>query len=310
MPDPLLARLGLPPIPAGSPLPGYLLIADRDNNRLLIVSPEHKVVWRYPASGVRAPLALSQPDDAFISPDGRYISLNEEFAEMAAVLTLSRRPRLVFAYGHADAAGSAPGYLDHPDDAYLLASGELQLADIVNCRVLRIDRAGRIVRQFGITGDCVHDPPRTFADPNGDTPLPDGGMLVTEIGGWVDRLDARGRLLWSIRTPTYYPSDAQLLPGGDVLVASYTSPGRIDILTPQGRVVWSYGPSSGPGALDHPSLALPLPNGAIAVTDDYDDRVVVIDRATRRIVWQYGHDGVPGSAPGYLRTPDGLDLLP
>src|SRR5579875_516487 len=51
VPDPLLARLGLPPIPAGSPLPGYLLIADRDNNRLLIVSPEHKVVWRYPASG-------------------------------------------------------------------------------------------------------------------------------------------------------------------------------------------------------------------------------------------------------------------
>jgi hypothetical protein len=94
-----------------------------------------------------------------------------------------------------------------------------------------------------------------------------------------------------------------------VLVAGYNDPGRIDILTPRGRIVWTYMYASGPGALNMPSLAVMLPNGLIASTDDYNDRVVLIDRATKRIVWQYGHDGVPGEAPGYLRKPDGLDLL-
>jgi hypothetical protein len=147
-------------------------------------------------------------------------------------------------------------------------------------------------------------------DPNGDTPLADGGVLVTEIGGWVDRFNRAGKLVWSIATPTDCPSDAQLLPDGDVLVAGYNAPGRIDILTPRGRIVWTYERRSGPGALTQPSLAVMLPNGMIAATDDRDNRVVVIDPGTKRIVWQYGHDGVPGSAPGYLRKPDGLDLLP
>jgi hypothetical protein len=53
-----------------------------------------------------------------------------------------------------------------------------------------------------------------------------------------------------------------------------------------------------------------LPNGNIAATDDWHQCVVVIDQASKRIVWQCGHDGSPGSAPGYLRKPDGLALLP
>jgi hypothetical protein len=94
-----------------------------------------------------------------------------------------------------------------------------------------------------------------------------------------------------------------------VLGAGFNTPGRIDILAPSGRILWTYGPATGPGALDRPSLAVPLPNGNIAATDDWHHRVVVIDQASKRIVWQYGHDGSPGSAPGYLRKPEGLDRL-
>jgi hypothetical protein len=116
---------------------------------------------------------------------------------------------------------------------------------------------------------------------------------------------------WSIKTPAEYPSDAQLLGEGNVLVAGYNQPGEIYIIDPHSqRVSWSYGPASGAGSLNHPSLALLLPNGMIAATDDWDHRVVIIDRATKQIVWQYGRDGVAGAAPGYLNTPDGLDLVP
>ena len=308
--DPVLTRLGLPPVPPGSKLPGYLMIADEGNNRIIIVSPAKVIVWHFPRQWDGSARTLSEPDDAFVSADGRYISTNQEFNETIKVIGLSRHPRIVWRYGHANAPGSAPGYLDHPDDAYLLANHLIRVADIINCRILWINQARRIVHSIGQAGSCVHDPPRSLSDPNGDTSTPDGGVLVTEIGGWVDRIGSRGRLMWSIRTPTTYPSDAQLMPNGDVLVASYTSPGRVDIITPRGRVVWTYEFSAGRRALNHPSLAALLPNGNIVLNDDYNDRVIVIDRRTKRIVWSYGHDGVPGVDWNYLDTPDGLNLLP
>ena len=77
-----------------------------------------------------------------------------------------------------------------------------------------------------------------------------------------------------------------------------------------GRVLWRYGPRSGPGRLDHPSLAIELPNGLVAVNDDFRHRVVIIDPKTNKIVWQYGHTDRHGRADGYLFTPDGIDLIP
>lgn len=115
--------------------------------------------------------------------------------------------------------------------------------------------------------------------------------------------------MFTTRTPTSYPSDAQLLADGNVLVAGFDTPGRVDVITPHGQIVWTYGPASGPGALDRPSLAERWPNGMIAITDDWHHRIVVVDPRTKRIVWQYGRLGVPSAAAGYLSKPDGLDLL-
>jgi len=310
--DPVVARLGLPPLHGHSPLPGYLMIADRDNNRIIIVNPDKQIVWRFPQPGALAGgQHFAGPDDAFITPDGRYITTNEEFSDTVAILSLAQHPRIVWQYGHQDVQGAGAGFLAHPDDAYMVAGGrQLMVADIINCRVLWLNHARRVVHAIGSAGDCTHDPPHALLQPNGDTPLPDGGVLVTEIGGWVDRFSASGKLLWSIKTPTTYPSDAQLLADGNVLVAGFNVPGRIDIITPRGHIVWTYGPTHGPGELNEPSLAVELPNGTIAATDDWNHRVVLIDRASKRIVWQYGHDHVAGDAPGFLRKPDGLDLVP
>jgi hypothetical protein len=293
--------LGLPPVRSRI-VPGYLMIADRDNGRILVLDPDtRRIVWRF--------TGLRDPDDAFFAPGYRSISINEEYDQSIKVISL-RTHRVTWTYGHPGQVGSAPGYLSNPDDAYVLRNGDVMVADIKNCRVLFISRAHRIVKEFGHAGSCAHDPPTSLSSPNGATPLADGGVLVTEIGGWVDRLDASGHLLYTVRTPTSYPSDAQLLPNGNILVAGFNTPGRVDEITPHGRIVWTYGPASGPGALDRPSLAVRWSNGMIAVTDDWHHRVVVVDPRTRRIVWQYGHLDQPGTAAGYLRKPDGLDLLP
>jgi outer membrane protein assembly factor BamB len=290
--------LGLPPVHSRV-VPGYVLIADRNNNRVLMVSPSKRIVWQA--------IGLHGPDDAFFTPGYRSIITNEEFNDTLTEVSL-RGKRVIWRYGHAGVPGSSRGYLDRPDDAYRLRSGLTVVADIENCRIVYLRRSRAIARILG--GSCAHDPPHGFASPNGDTPLPGGGLLVTEIGGWIDRLAPDGRLLWSIRSPVTYPSDAQLLPDGRVLVASFSIPGRIVIVDRQGRVRWSFGAASGPNRLAKPSLAVRWPNGLIAANDDYNHRVIVIDPRTKRIVWQYGRTGVPGSARGLLDKPDGLDLLP
>jgi hypothetical protein len=286
------------------------MVADRNNDRIVILNPRtNAVVWRFPRPGdVRPGQSFRDPDDAFFTPGYRSISTNEEYNQTIAQIDV-RTHRIVWSFGHPGVRGSAFGYLSNPDDAYLLPNGLFMVADIQNCRVLFISRAKKVVREIGHAGNCGHDPPRGLSSPNGATPLPDGGVLVTEIGGWVDRIARNGRLVWTIRTPTSYPSDAQLLPNGNVLVAGFNTPGRVDEITPSGRVVWTYAPS-GYWSLDRPSLAIDWPNGLIAITDDWHHRIVVVDRRTKRVVWSYGHLDQPGSARGFLNKPDGLDLLP
>jgi len=302
-------RLGFPALRPGL-VPGYVLIADRNNNRIIIVNPRtNTVAWQYPRPGdVRPGQSFHDPDDSFFAPGYTSISTNEEYNQQIGQIDV-RTHRLVWTFGHAGVRGSAFGYLSNPDDAYLLPNGLFMVADIQNCRVLLINRAHKVVREIGHAGSCGHSPPQGLSSPNGATPLADGGVLVTEIGGWVDRISAAGKLEWTIRTPTSYPSDAQLLPNGNVLVAGFNTPGRVDEITPQGKVVWTYEPA-GYWSLDRPSLAVRWPNGLIAITDDWHHRIVVIDPKTKRVVWSYGHLGRPGSGAGYLNKPDGLDLLP
>ena len=305
-PAPPLPSLPLPP----QPIPGYLLIADRGNNRILLVDGKKRILWRYPQSGTRPSYPFRFDDDAFFSPDLQTIISNQEEQHTIQMISFPGRS-VLWHYGHANHPGSIPGYLHTPDDAYLLPNGLVTVADAYNCRVLFISHTKRIVRQIGRTKGCVHDPPRSLGSVNGATPMPDGGMLVSEIqGSWVDRFSRTGRLVWSVQAPVSYPSDPQWLGGGRILMADYARPGHALIMTTHGRVIWRYGPSSGPGMLDHPSLALRLGSGLIAVNDDFRHRVVLISVARHRIVWQYGHTGAKGRRPGYLNTPDGMDLLP
>ena len=314
---------GLPPQPTGAlggssvgsdtGLPGNILIADAGNNRLIEVTPDKRIIWEFPQPGDLAPgQSFIDPDDAFYTPGGRTIITNEEDNHTIALIDYATR-KIVWEYGHPGHPGSARGYLNTPDDAYQLPDGRIVVADIKNCRILLFDPppAHHIQRQFGVPGDCRAAPGR-FLYPNGDTPLPNGHILLTEIGTRsASELDlATGRILYRVPLPVAYPSDTQPTRAGHYLVVDYSRPGKVVVVTRAGKVVWSYAPATGPGRLDHPSLALELPNGNFLLNDDYNHRVIVLSRETKRILWQYGVTGVPGRDPGYLRIPDGVDIRP
>jgi outer membrane protein assembly factor BamB len=291
-------------------MPGYLLIADRGNNRILVVDPQHKIVFKYPtAADLAMGRRLFYNDDTFVEPGGQALIANEEDNNDIVQVNLADRSLHVI-FGHPGVAGSDSTHVHTPDDAYMLPSGTFTVADAYSCRILFV-RHHRIVRQYGTSGVCRHEPPRYLNAVNGDTPLPGGGVLVSEINGsWVDEISATGKLVFAIKVPVSYPSDPQPLPGGRILLADYANPGHVLIVDRRGRVIWHYGPSAGRGRLDHPSLAMALPNGDIVLNDDYRHRVVEIDPRTKQIVWQYGHTDKPGTAPGYLNIPDGMDFVP
>ena len=169
------------------------------------------------------------------------------------------------------------------------------VADIVNCRILEIAPDKHIVRTLGQTGACRDNAPTTYGDPNGDTPLPDGGLLITEIyGSRVVRLSSTGKVLFDIHVPVAYPSDAQLDSQGNVIVVDYSNPGAVVAVTQQGRLLWRYGPATGRSRMDHPSLGTPLPNGDIVINDDARDRIIVLDPthpADRLAVRAHGRAG-------------------
>ena len=305
------------PLPAsassvGSGFPGGFLIADRGNGRLLAIDRTGKIWWRFPTSVAGAvPAGQSfAADDAFLSPDGLTIVANDETHQVIDRIDIATG-RITWQYGHYNRAGSGAGFLHTPDDAYPLANGDIVVADIENCRVMEISPAKQVVSQWGTTRDCVLGAPATYGRPNGDTPLPDGGILITEItGSRVVRLAADGHVVFDIHVPVHYPSDAQLNSDGNVVVADYSNPGAVVIVSPAGKLLWRYGPTSGAGRLDHPSLATPLPDGTISINDDFRHRIVIVDPATNKIVWQYGVTDQPGSGANHLDVPDGHQPLP
>jgi hypothetical protein len=293
-----------------SVLPSDVLIADDWNNRLLIVDPRGRIRWEFPRRGDLAPgQTFKLPDDAFFSPNGRYVIATEEDYSVISVISIARH-KIIYRYGTPGVPGSTANHVANPDDAMMMPDGALISADIMNCRVLLLAppalRRHRPRRIIGTTGVCGHNPPHEFGSPNGAFPATNGTYLVTEINGdWVDDITLNGHLEWATHPPgVAYPSDTNEIYPGRYLTVDYSSPGQVVEFDSRGRLLWRF------GGLNHPSLALPLPNGDILVNDDYNDRVIVIDPTVNRIVWQYGHTGVARTAPGYLNNPDGVDLTP
>ena len=292
-----------------SALPGDILIADHLNNRLLIVDPRGRVRWQFPRPG---DLARGQtflvPDDAFFSPDGKYIIATQEDDFVISVISVATH-KIVYRYGTPGVPGSGPNHVNNPDDALLAPGGDIVSADIKNCRVITIaPPAHHLLHAIGQGGGggCAHQPPYRFGSPNGAFPLTNGHYLITEINGdWVDEMSLTGQVSWSAHPPrVLYPSDTNAIYPGRYVTVDYSNPGQVVEFNSRGRLLWRF------GGLNKPSLGLPLPNGDILVNDDFNNRVIVIDPVRHRIVWQYGHTGVAGSRPGYLHDPDGVDLTP
>ena len=141
------SRDATPPSPTAAasvrPFSGRLLIADRGNNRLIVVDANKQRSWVYPSASMPPPAGgFYFPDDGFFADHGRSIVTNQE--ENHTIVRIAfPSGALQWTYGQPKVAGSGPGLLNQPDDAFLLRDGTYTVADAKNCRILHISATGR-----------------------------------------------------------------------------------------------------------------------------------------------------------------------
>ena len=126
-------KFGIAGLPgAGSPYYGLkLLIADRGNNRMLVLDDTGKIIWEYPSATMApppGPKGFYFPDDTFFTHHGTAIISNQEENETIVQIAYPSG-KLLWSYGQPTVTGSAPGFLHEPDDAYLLKNGQISVAD-------------------------------------------------------------------------------------------------------------------------------------------------------------------------------------
>ena len=174
-------------------------------------------------------------------------------------------------------------------------------------RVLLVDRAGKIVwqyGQFGITGAG----PNQLNTPVQNTYLPNGNVLITDQGNQrVIEVERRhNTIVWQYGTtgvagagPNQLnnPNSAELLENGRVLIADENNDRAIEVDRAH-HVLKTY---TAQGTVSGVAFASRLPNGHTLITDSNHNRIVEVDKADHA-VWQYVTNTEPGSNAAPLPT--------
>jgi hypothetical protein len=249
----------------------HFLIADQFNNRVIEVAADGRVVWHF---------GLGPADFSAKS----IIGCND--AQRVGSLTLM-------------AGTGTPG-------------GQPEAPDCTNpngCpddRVILVDRAGRIVWQYGHFGVAGSGPDQ-LNTPVQNTWLPNGHVLITDQANErIIEVNLSKQVVWQYgmngvagNGPDQLnnPNCAELLENGHILICDENNNRAIEV-TRSKEIVWQYG-SGDPNVTDPVSgvaFASRLENGHTLITDSNHARIVEIDRE-KRVVWEYFTNTDPSSNP-------------
>jgi hypothetical protein len=244
----LMAGTGIPP-GVDPVFPGGCV-----DNRVLLVNPAGKVVWRYGRFGVTGsgPNQLNTPVQNTWLPNGDVLITDQGNQRVIEVRPSDNGVggRIVWQYGTTGTAGNGPNQLSNPNSAELLPNGHVLIADENNNRAIEVEKTGsmggNIVATFtaGGTASGVAFASRLR---NGDT------LITDSNNSRIVEVDGNDNVVWQYFTNT--------------------------------------DPNSNPAPL--PTRAVRLRNGDTLISDQFNHRVIEID-ANKNIVRQFGNLNQPG----------------
>jgi hypothetical protein len=210
--------------------------------------------------------------------------------------------------------------------------GNLLITDQFNNRVVEVNRDKQIVWSFGSGNPALCNPgPGAIIGTNGAERLAGGLTVMAGTGipagaspplsnGCVDNrvivVNQSGQIVWQYgvagKTGSGFnrlnvPVFVIQLPNHDFLITDQGN-NRIIEVDKDKEIKWSYGPTSGPGALNNPNSAELLPNGHILIADENNSRAIEITRSGK-IVWSVGSEIGLNIVAFASRLPNGNTLI-
>ncbi len=171
--------------------------------------------------------------------------------------------------------------------------GNILITDQFNNRVIEIDRHKNIVWQFGSgdPNDCSpgaasviapNDAERlaggiTLIAGTGTTACPDNRVFVVNSAGAIVWQYGQAGVTGSGPNELNVPVFAIETRRGDYLITDQGN-NRLIQVDAGGNTLWSYGPTTGTGALNSPNSAEVLRNGHVLIADENNNRVLEITR--------------------------------
>ena len=248
---------------------GDVLIADQWNNRIIEVDKHHHIVWQFGDGSAKAsPTSVVGPNEA------------ERYGDLTLIA----------------GTGLPPGTIP--------ACSKKACQDN---RVIVVNKAGKIVWQYGKTG-IPGSKPGLLNAPVGAVHLANGDVLVTDQGNQrVIEISMSKHIVWQYGTtgksgagPNQLndPNSAEMLSNGDVLIADESNNRAIEV-TSAGKIVWQYGKPKNTKLLNGVGFASRLPNGNTLLTDSGHSRIVEVSMSGS-VMWTF----LTNKQAGSIKSPE------
>lgn len=250
---------------------GYIIIADRSNNRVQVFSPDGSFHHCFGTAGSR-PGQFDRPAGVATDHMGRIIVADKDNHRIQ-VFTFDGS--FLFKFGE---KGSKNGQFNYPWDVATNPEGQIVVSDTRNHRIQLFRHDGTFLNKYGFEGALW----KHFDSPRGVCFNHEGHIVVTDFNNHrllvihPDFQSARflgneGSASGQFLRPQGVAVDQE----GHIIVADSRNH-RIQIFHPNGNFMCKFGmPGSAPGQLDRPSGICISPDGYIIVVDFGNNRVQV-----------------------------------
>ncbi|MBX0324526.1 PGF-CTERM sorting domain-containing protein [Halomicroarcula sp. F13] len=245
-----------------------LLLTDHADRTATLhaVDDDGSSVWSRQFDDVPSPETVTGTDDGGVLAAGRTGRDDQMMvARLTADGTLSWRHRVSVGY-HDQKTGVQP--LD--GDRVALVSNSIG-THAVSARLQCLDASGTVRWDHTRDGFAA-----TIADVVDGDLVAGGYAFESAFGGWLDRIDADGRRVWSHRWPEEYTDAAQFGPGGGVAAAGVyeddgTDAWRISYLSADGRIQREWRHNFAGDDRASPGAALRLADGSAVFVGERDE---------------------------------------
>ncbi len=250
---------------------GFIIVADRSNNRIQVFKPDGKFHHKFGSAGSRDG-KFDRPAGVAVDNQGRIIVADKDNHR---IQLFTFDGAFIFKFGE---KGGKNGQFNYPWDVAVNHEGHILVSDTRNHRVQLFSAQGQFLNKYGFEGALW----KHFDSPRGVCFNNDGHMVVTDFNNHrllvINPDFQSARFLGtegSANGQFLRPQGIVIDQEGNIIVADSRNH-RIQVFQSNGTFLCKFGtPGTGPGQMDRPSGICLSPEGLIIIVDFGNNRIQI-----------------------------------